>query len=128
MTILVADDDAGYRYPITCLFQDFKYEVKEASDLGGTVEAARNADIWIIDVRLPSGKMEGIQAVKQLAEQGVLSKYPVIFISVLPESFAESELAALDQHKPSPISYKWIEKGFEPELLLETVRAITTNL
>jgi CheY-like chemotaxis protein len=128
MIVLIADDDAGFRYPISSLFKDYGFHVMEASGLDGTVEAAKKADIWIIDVRLPSGVMEGIQAVKQLAQNEILPKYPVIFISVLPASYAENELSALKNHKPYPINYMWFEKAFPLELLLDTVREITTKV
>lgn len=115
--ILVADDDAGYRFPIKNLFEDYAYEVLEATNRQDVVNMGVGADVWIIDVRLPTGEMEGILAVRDLVEQGIQPPHPVIFISVNPESLAEEKLAALK----GKVRYEWVEKPFELEFLLAKV-------
>lgn len=119
-SVLVADDDAGYRYPIAMLLQDEGFKVTMVESRDALVEAAPAADIWIVDVRLPTNEQEGIQAVRQLVENGVRSVAPVIFISVTPESFADEQLGWLRHHG---VDYEWLEKPFEPSLLIERVRA-----
>ena len=117
-SILIADDDAGYRYPIGVLFEDAGYEVAEADCQEQVVAKAVSCDIWIIDVRLPTRKMEGILAVQELVKRDIPPKYPVIFISVLRESYAEAELAKL---REAEVAYQWLEKPFDLELLEHTV-------
>ena len=56
---------------------------------------APNADVWIVDVRLPTGALEGIVAVRELAAEGIISIYPVFFISVMPQSLAQDKLDSL---------------------------------
>jgi DNA-binding NtrC family response regulator len=116
-TILIADDDLGYRFPIKNLFED-DFEVLEADNIEQMKALASSADSWIVDVRLPSEKMEGIEAVRQLWKG---SKKPkVIFISVMPEWTAKRQLQAL---KDDSIPYQWLEKPFELELLFKIVKA-----
>ena len=116
--ILVADDDAGYLFPIRNLFEDYGYEVLEATDRAQVVGHGRNADVWIIDVRLPTGEMEGILAVQELVEQGIRPRHPVVFISVIPASFAAEKLAPLN----GKVDYEWVEKPFELEFLLVKIQ------
>jgi DNA-binding response OmpR family regulator len=119
-TILVADDDDGYRFPIVSLLEDHGFTVLEATNEDDVVRHARMAKIWVIDVRLPSGANEGIRAVTRLAAEQIRSDYPVIFISVLPESLAP-EVRELRERS---VGYEWIEKPFELELLLSRVMAL----
>jgi DNA-binding response OmpR family regulator len=119
LKVLIAEDDDAFRFPIANFLEDVGFEVIEAENYDRAVELAREADIWVIDVRLPTNKHEGILAVKDLAERGIRSAYPVYFISVIPLSLAENELQYLRQHN---ISFDWIEKPFEPELLIKRIR------
>ena len=120
--ILIADDDAGYRYPLRHLFEDFTYEVCEAADYDGVIERAPECDIWIIDVRLPTRKQEGILAVHELARnRNNPPRHPVIFISVLGQSFCTDNLLKLEK---LGVQYVWIEKPFELELLLTQVNRL----
>ena len=119
--ILVADDDDGFRYPIVNLLEDYGFEVVEAKSREEVLERAEASALWIIDVRLPSSKMEGILAVHELARRGTLSAYPVIFVSVLPEDFARERLSELAEAR---VRYFWLEKPFELELLKAKVNEL----
>ncbi len=57
-TILVADDDDGYRFPIVSLLEDHGFTVLEATNEEDVIRHAPNAQLWIVDVRLPSGANE----------------------------------------------------------------------
>jgi DNA-binding response OmpR family regulator len=114
-TVLVADDDEGYRFPISSMLRDFGYNVCEADDVNGLREHASNADIWVVDVRLPE-RLEGIDAVETLRTEGMKPKFGVIFISVLSESDCGAHLKYLPR-----VEYRWIEKPFELEYLLNTI-------
>jgi DNA-binding response OmpR family regulator len=121
MTILIADDDAGYRFPLVSLFRDFDYTVLEAETKDQVIDLGNKADVWIIDARLPTSAMEGILAVQKLVEAGVQPKAPIIFISVTPESFVKHMLKVFTDKR---IHYKWIEKPFELQMLLEMVKIL----
>ncbi len=116
--ILVADDDDGYRFPIVNLLQDAGFEVVEASDMEGVLKVGRDVDVRLVDVRLPTSRMEGILAIQKLASEGCIFLYPVFFISVIPESLASRELEVLKKHS---IRYEWIEKPVELEYLLQRI-------
>lgn len=118
LKVLVADDEEGYRWPLAKMLSDSDFEVLEASDYDEAVRLGREADIWVIDVRLPTSKNEGILVVRQLVEENVTSSYPVFFISVLPESLANEELDILRQWG---VRYEFLEKPFEPEFLLKRI-------
>jgi DNA-binding response OmpR family regulator len=117
-TILIADDDAGYRFPLVNLFKDYDYEVLEAETKDEVLCLAKRADFWIVDARLPTSAMEGIQAVQKLVEEDVRPKFPIIFMSVTPESFVRDMLKVIVE---KGIHYEWIEKPFELELLIERI-------
>lgn len=117
-TVLVADDDDGYRYPLVNALEDAGFRVTEASDKCQVAKRAKHAGIWIVDVRLPNER-EGIAAVVELVRRGVLPRAPIFFLSVLPESFAQAELTALAAFG---VSYEWIEKPIELDELVKFVR------
>lgn len=117
--VLVADDTEGYRYPLSNILKDNQYKVLEAESVEEVEKLAGEAQIWIIDVRLPSQK-EGIEVVRKLIiEKKCKPKFDVIFISVLTQADCDSELENF------PEKYNWIEKPFEPEYLLEIVNEMT---
>ncbi len=122
-TILLAEDDEGYRYPLVNLFEDYDFEVFEVSSKEDLMMKARQQQqaLWVIDARLPSIEMEGLRAVRELAQQGCRSQFPVIFISVLPSAFAEAELEAVRQLN---VDFRWLEKPFE----LESIFRLATSL
>ena len=121
--ILIADDDAGYRYPLVKMFREYGYDTIEASDDNGIIKNAKSEYIWIIDVRLPTEGNEGIRAVHQLAQNNIRSNYSVIFISVNLESDPQMR-KQLDALEKEGIDFKYIEKFSELELLLREVQRL----
>jgi len=121
-SVLIADDDDGYRFPIVCLFEDAGYTVFEATSQNGIMEHARNhrPQVWVIDVRLPTGKLEGIQAVEELLAEGV-SCNRVFFISVIPQSTTDPKVLEVLASIGKRVRYEWIEKPFELDFLLDRV-------
>ncbi len=117
-TILIADDDFGYRSPLVEMFEDFGFTVYEAIDKDQVRDFASHSAVWIVDVRLPTVQQEGIEIVQELVERGVKPAYPVVFISALPKTFQDTEnkLLKLD------FEYVWKEKPFELEDVLRTVQ------
>src|SRR5689334_19172531 len=117
-TILVADDDSGIRFAIVGILQDFGFKVVEASNEDELIERAQKADIWVIDARLPTRSYEGILAVWKLHERYKCTR-PVIFTSVDSQQFADKQLDRLEKAK---IKFVWLEKPFEPELLVNVIK------
>ena len=120
-SVLIADDDAGFRVPLQNLFEDFGYDVRAVADKQGVLEMAPRSDVWIVDVRLPTSAYEGIAAIQELADRQVISRYPVVFISVQPEELCRESLQSLADRG---ISFQWIEKPFELEHLLRITESL----
>ena len=117
-TILIADDDHGYRGPLVEMFEDFGFTVHEAIDKAEVREKAPRSEVWIVDVRLPTAQQEGIEIVQELVENGIKPKYPVIFIAALPMIFQDTQNKLLKLE----FEYEWKEKPFELEDVLRTVQ------
>lgn len=118
--VLIADDDEGYRFPLASILNDFNYIVLEAEDVEGVKKQAKDAQIWVVDVRLPSEKNEGIEVVRKLITDGECTpNFNIIFISVLTEEECKPQLENF------PMDYRWIEKPFEPEYLLNIIEEMT---
>jgi len=116
-TILVADDDVGYRFIISNFLRDYGYHVIEAANESEIKSQASEANLWVFDVRLPTSKLEGIIVAKELLDRSIYPQYPILFMSVLPESMAYE----LQELKERSIPYEWIKKPFEIELLLSKI-------
>jgi CheY-like chemotaxis protein len=117
-TILIADDDYGNRFPLVALFEDYGYHVEQAESKQEVLQVAQKADVWIIDARLPTLDLEGIEAVGELVSKGTVPQYTVFFMSVISQESAAAKLATLG------ISYEWLEKPFEPQFLFEKIRSL----
>jgi CheY-like chemotaxis protein len=120
--ILIADDEHGYRSALVDMFIDAGFDVVEAESEEAAVSCAPDADVWIIDVRLPTGEREGLRAVSRLIDDGLWPKFPIVFISVDSEAEADAkgQVTAL---KARNVPYEWCQKPFEPEYLLQKVES-----
>ena len=119
ITVLIADDDEGYRFLLVSILSDFNYKVLEAENVEDVKKQSKLAQLWVVDVRLPSSNLEGIEIVRELSIKHCKPNYDVIFISVLSEEDCKPKLDNF------PLKYIWIEKPFEPEYLLHTIDEIT---
>jgi CheY-like chemotaxis protein len=113
MTVLVADDDDGYRIPIKWCLEDHGFTVIEATTREEVIARGPGAQIWVVDVRLPTAAMEGIQAVRSLLETGSRPHY-VVFISVYAQENVTERLSI-----PGWVHNDFLMKPFELQDLLE---------
>lgn len=113
ITVLVADDDDGYRFPIKACLEDHGFTVIEATTREEVIALGPGAQIWVVDVRLPTAEMEGIQAVRSLLEAGTRPHY-VVFISVIPQENVTERLSI-----PGFVKSDFLGKPFELQVLLE---------
>lgn len=124
LKVLIADDDAGFRYPLSALFEDHNYEVIEVETESELVARAENNLVWIIDGRLPSSNYEGVRAVKTLIFEKNIWPKKVIFISASPRTLA-SDKGLDDISKKIGINmWEWVEKPFELEEIFYKVEAV----
>ncbi len=108
-TILVADDEYGFRFPIRKFLESIGYNVMEAKNEQEVFQKVSEADFLVIDVIFPE-KKEGIDIVKKirLDQNEKIKNIPVIFFSILSDSMCIEELHGLDKR-----SYSWLQKPFE---------------
>jgi DNA-binding NtrC family response regulator len=110
--ILLADDDFGMRFPLAMQLEDLGYGVISVADVAGVREHYEEADVLVLDARLPTGDLEGIEVAAELRKQQEQSRWkPIIFMSVhRPDECSEH----LDTF---PGAFDWLVKAFEIELL-----------
>lgn len=119
--VLLAEDDAGYRFPITAVLKDAGYNVLQVVDGPGLLARHAEADILLVDVRLPSDDEhqrihEGIDVVRKIRDTVPGDRWqPLIFLS------ARSEDECFEALKGLPGSYVWLQKPTDDELLLEGI-------
>lgn len=121
-TVLVAEDQIGYRIPIQNFLEDDGFRILLAEDVPGVLRQSAEADVLVVDARLPSWRLEGLDAVATLITEHKLSQeVPVIFISVNDEADEPCQRKL----KGLPVlegRYSWLQKPFELELLVKIIR------
>lgn len=117
-TILIADDEYGFRYPIRIYLDNLKFNVIEASNKEEVFENISQANILMMDVIFPA-KREGIDIVKEIRKHKdeKVRNIPVIFYSILNEIMFMDELKGIDK-------YVWLQKPFEFSAILNALREL----
>ena len=115
-TILVADDEYGFRFPFRIYLKNHGFNVIEASNGGEVFGKIAAADLLMIDVIFPESR-EGIEIVKKIRnyKDEKIKNIPVIFFSILFESACVGEVS--EGLEP----YSWLQKPFEFETLLDEI-------
>ncbi len=120
--VLIAEDERMFLVGYQDYLEDEGFQVIPVSEAQGLLESASTAQVLVVDARLPTEQLEGIEAVTLMLREGKLpDAVPVIFISVLPrdEPLCKHKLDEL----PIPDDrYVWLQKPFELELLSNTIR------
>lgn len=117
-SILIADDEYGFRFPLIIFLRNNCFNVLEASNKMEICNNISKANLLIMDVIFPV-KKEGIEIVKEIRKYSdeKIKNIPVIFNSVLDENMCADELKDIDRR-----SYIWLQKPYE---LSEMVKAIS---
>ena len=113
-TVLVVDDDPGFRTLVRSLCERAGLRVEEAADVSGALVAAEEAppDVVLLDVRLPGAS--GYEVYRELHDRD--PALPIIFVSgdrVDPYDRTVGLLLGADDY---------IVKPFEPDELIARVR------
>jgi len=118
-TILIADDEYGFRFPCLIYLRQHGFTIIEASNETEVLVKISDADLLMMDVIFPNAR-EGIEIVNKIRklEDEKIKNIPVIFFSILPESICVDEL--LEDAKP----YKWLQKPFEFKELLNQINKL----
>jgi len=117
--ILIVDDESDARTYLEVLFQENGYETALATDGDEAMPKVRefHPDLITLDIIMP--RETGVKLYRQLCKDPEFKKIPVIICSGVTRY---KELFARD-HMTMPKPLAFVEKPFDRELLLETVKA-----
>ena len=115
--VLIVDDDADIRAILSFTLEDAGYDVREAADGAQAVVAMqhRAPDCLVLDVMMP-----GVDGFGVLRSRRRLALAPKTRILMLTAKTAEKDFARGWELGAD----EYITKPFDPEELLETVRAL----
>jgi CheY-like chemotaxis protein len=84
-SILLVEDEAGFRRTYSDLFQHYGHDVLEAADGEQGIEMAtsKKPDLILLDLVMP--KMDGFEVIKALRGKEATKDLPIIIFSVLGE-------------------------------------------
>lgn len=117
--ILIVDDRAIHREVLSVLLNEHGYAILEAEEGLQALERIRNnhtIDLIITDIAMP--KMDGLTLVKELSEDPVLNKIPIIFYSATHKAAEAHQMA-----KASNVKYV-LTKPCDPEIILGTIEGV----
>lgn len=120
--VLLAEDTRTLRQCYTWGLEDEGYEVKAVATADELKTSATDADVLVVDARLPSHeKMEGIASIGELLrENRIAARVPIIFISIL-DADDSWVVDKLQRSGIPPDRYIWLLKPFEVELLARRI-------
>ena len=78
-TVLVVDDEKNIRRTLRMVLEGAGFDVTEAETAEEALEQVDDADMVILDVRLP--RMSGIDALKEIRRRPETARLPVLMIS-----------------------------------------------
>lgn len=119
-TILIADDEYGFRYPISIYLKNNGFNVDEASNKDEIYLKICKVDLLMMDIIFPKDR-EGIEIVKEIRniEDEKVKNIPVIFYSILDENTCLDIMNNIDFHP-----YRWLQKPFEFEKLGNMIKEL----
>jgi len=127
--ILVVDDEMDMRIYISRVLQSGGFEPTAVREGGEAIRQARRSTpaLIILDVMMPGEG--GAETYRRLIGDSELCRVPVMVASAVKEEsfrhFLKMLALKIDTEVPYPAAY--LEKPFEPEQLLETVKRILAN-
>jgi CheY-like chemotaxis protein len=123
--VLVIDDDADLVSSVRMVMEGAGWEVHSASNGAAGIERAREETphLIILDVLMP--QQDGLTTYEQLREDETLGKVPIIVLTSVGEKlgigFSAGEFKTHYGHAPEA----FLEKPFEPEMFLKTVKRVS---
>ena len=117
--ILVIEDNRDSRDILSKLLRMSGYDVVSAADgeTGYTAAASHLPDLIITDIHMP--KVDGIEFVKRVRENGVLARIPILVVTAFGGNMArEAIMAGADAS---------VEKPFDFDKFLGTVVALISQ-
>ena len=120
-SILIADDEYGFRFPLLIYLKQKGFNAFEASNRKEIIARISDVDLLIMDVIFPDQK-EGIDIVHNIrkSENKKIKNIPVIFYSILSKDMVIDQLKDMKEGE----EYEWLQKPFEFETLLDIIKKI----
>jgi CheY-like chemotaxis protein len=110
--VLLADDEVPFQLSIGDFLRS-QFDVDIVEDAEGVMQKGPDADVLVIDVRLPSSLCEGIEVVGNLLRaRRIRPHVPIIFVSIEAER-GVLPIAALRRCSVPIGRYNWLQKPFE---------------
>jgi two-component system, chemotaxis family, chemotaxis protein CheY len=119
--ILIIDDSTTVRHQVRAALLGNGFEILEAADgVEGLSTIVEHQDLAAVvcDVNMP--RMGGLQMLELAKAKGLLATLPVVMLTTEGQ-------ASLVQQAKSLGAKGWIVKPFKPELLVLTMRKLTSS-
>jgi CheY-like chemotaxis protein len=111
-TILLVEDDEDTRYIMRLELEQRGYRVIEAKDGEEGVELAQleSADIILMDLSLPG--IDGLEATKQIRNDGDLRRVPIVAVTAHQETDFRlgAKESGFDAYVTKPIDFDWLSE------------------
>lgn len=111
-TILLVEDDEDTRYIMRLELEQRGYRVIEAKNGEEGVELAQleSADIILMDLSLPG--IDGLEATKQIRNDGGLRRVPVVAVTAHQETDFRlgAKESGFDAYVTKPIDFDWLSE------------------
>jgi len=89
-SIIIADDDLGFRMSLATVFEAAGYSIREAKNGLETIQFARESkpDIIVMDIRMPV--MDGLTALGQLQNNEDFADIPIFIVTNVQEEITSA--------------------------------------
>lgn len=120
-TILVADDDAGFRELVSELLGDAGYRVLKASDGAEAWELLESsgADMAVLDLNMP--RLDGLQLTQRIRAHPSYAAMPIMMMTI--RELAQDQASGYDHGAD-----EYLPKPFDHRVFIAKVRALERRL
>jgi len=125
MRLLMIDDDPDMVSSVRTVMEAAGWEMVSAANGVEGVEKARQLgpDLIILDILMP--RKDGLSTYEELRSEEALKRIPIIVMTSVGEklgfNFSASDMGTYYGHEPEA----FLQKPFEPTVLLQTVQRVT---
>jgi DNA-binding response OmpR family regulator len=126
--VLIIDDDADLVDSVTIVMDNAGWEVHSAVNGAAGLEKARELLPWLIILDILMPKKDGLSTYEDLRRDKCLAAVPIIVLTSVTEKlgFGLSERDMTLYYGRGPEAF--LEKPFEPQHLLDTVKRVLPQL
>lgn len=120
-TVLVADDEPGFREMMTHLLEDAGYAVLSAADgqEAWDLLESRGADLAVLDVNMP--RLDGLELTRRIRGDARFCELPILMFTV--RSLVEDHLAGLERGAD-----EYVTKPFAKDMLMARLKVLERRI